>query len=349
MPDVNDETELTGHQEESYAAFVESVYENLLKNIDQRGWEHGLTFSAQDDAWAMCWRERTGIPLNTYRNRWAQLEDWPADETLHFGDVVNRDPYVTAEQREEFLYEREWDNERNVWRGHSATGKGKEKDTSILGKRKLSGLYGGTLRGLINHISAYGQVYLDSYQGRDDTGDDGALHNLLHRIQSGDVTDMESLERAHDQVRYRMEQMSTTDNYLSIMDLPRPKNLLCHEYDTLNLPKKVGEGKYSAIEKLIDQRNLFPDPVKGQGRPFYKGPDYLIAAFHSASLSKEAIEQKLDIVRRSLNEDLELDKEIVKKDPEVTSKRRRLYQAFNVALGNMSPTKRHSRGQSMTT
>ena len=50
----------------------------------------------------------------------------------------------------------------------------------------------------------------------------------------------------------------------------------------------------------------------------------------------------------TLDQTLEEEKETVKHDPEVMSKRRRLFQAFGVALENMSPSKRLSSGLSLT-
>ena len=90
-----------GHNEEqqsTYEDFSKTVYETLLKDVDRRGYEHNITFSAQDDAWEMCWRERTGIPLGAYEARWNRLEDHDADPHFHPGDPWNRDPHVTAAQ-----------------------------------------------------------------------------------------------------------------------------------------------------------------------------------------------------------------------------------------------------------
>ena len=42
------------NQKGTYAEFTRTVHEHLLKDVDRRGYEHGLTFSAQDDAWQMC-------------------------------------------------------------------------------------------------------------------------------------------------------------------------------------------------------------------------------------------------------------------------------------------------------
>lgn len=51
--------------------------------------------------------------------------------------------------------------------------------------QKTSGLYGSTVKGLVNVVCQLIVEHLNSYQGFDDTGDDGALHVLSRMIHSG--------------------------------------------------------------------------------------------------------------------------------------------------------------------
>ncbi|KAL9135963.1 MAG: hypothetical protein Q9175_002826 [Cornicularia normoerica] len=344
----DEDDDFSEKQEEAYAEFTRTVHEHLLKDVDCRGYEHGLTFGAQDDAWSMCWRERTGIPLSKFEERWESLEDWATDVTLHRGDPLNRDPTVTDEQLAEYLQLRD-EAETKETQAVSASWGTSEATGSVLGKWKTSGLYGGTKIGLISMVSKIGAEYLNSYQGFDDTGDDGALHNTVRRIQSGIVTDMHNVERVYKALDYRMTQMSTADRYLEMMDVAPPRGQLCCEYSTNKIIEDVGRYKYSMLIRLIfDREILFPRPIEGQGRPFYKGNHYLIAAFHYSNTPKDVVVAKLDALAAALDHDLEQEKEVVKRDPEVTSKRRKLFQSFGVALGNISPSKRWSRGLSLT-
>ena len=97
--------------------------------------------------------------------------------------------------------------------------------------------------------------------------------------------------------------------------------------------------------KLITDREIiFPDPVVSQGRPFYKGTYYLVAAFHQAKASKKVMIEKLDTLAARLQQEVEDWKEVSKQAPGLTSKRQTLFTSLGVALGNMSPTKRQSRG-----
>lgn len=348
---LGDEDETGDHtedQEETYADFTRTVHEHLLKDVDRRGYEHGLTFGAQDDAWGMCWGERTGIPLGRFEERWDSLENWGKDATLHPGDPLNRDPAVTDEQLAEYLRLRAEAKSKGKKATIESGPEAYEALGSALGKRKRSGLYGGTIRGLVSMVSNLGAEYLNSYQGYDDTADDGGLHNKIRRIQSGEETRIDEIEYAYRRLDYRMTQMSTADNYLRVMDIPAPEGQLCCEYNTKKIREEVEKDKFSVIQRLIfDHKVLFPRPVEGQGRPFYKGMDYLIAAFHYANTSKDDVVKKLDSLMVTLDKILDQEKDMVKRDPEIASKRRKLFQSFGVALGSISPSKRRSRGLSL--
>ena len=346
----DEEKPLTEQQEETYTAFASSVYYSLLNGIDRRGMEHQFSFGAQDDAWGMCWRERTGIPLDHYKNRWDELQDWPKDQTLHPGDPQNRNPNVTREEEAEWAELKAQDKGKNVWdpskMHHRYEAVGSTTGT-ILGKRKTSGLYGGTDTGLEHVVRSLGKQYLDSYKGNDDTGNDGGLHGLLFAIFAGKERDPLRLEEAHQALQYRMEQMTKADEYLEIMDIPPPKGKACHEYDTNKVQAEVGSAFSAMIELVIDREIIFPDPIRSQGRPFYKGDYYLVAAFHHAKASKKVMIEKLDALAARLHQEVEDWKEVSKQAPGLTSKRQKLFTSLGVALGNMSPTKRQSRGMSV--
>ena len=343
--DVDDDP--TEEQTESYAEFTLTVHEHLLKDVDRRGYEHQFTFGTQDDAWAMCWGERTGIPLGRFKERWDSLADWEKDATLHPSDPLNRDPAITDEQLAEYLQLRADAKPRGKEIASRSELGQSEPMGSVLGKRKTSGLYGGTDRGLISMVSEIGTEYLNSYQGFDESGDDGGLHNRLRMIQSGKITNMDSIEATYRALDYRMTQMSTADKYLEMLNIPAPNEQLCCEYDIKKIRTEVGDQKHTAISRLIfDRRVLFPRPVEGQGRPFYKGMDYMIAAFHHAETPNTVVIKKLDDLAATLDRDLEQEKETMKRDPEVTSKRRKLFQSFGIAVGNISPSKRRSIGLS---
>ncbi|KAI4190613.1 MAG: hypothetical protein LQ346_004890 [Caloplaca aetnensis] len=341
--------EETEEQEETYAEFCKTMYETLLKDVDRRGFEHTFIFSAEDDAWGMCWRERTGIPLGAYQARWERLAEYEADPYLHPGDPFNRDPHVTKEQEQDYGRLRAADRGQNFYHGHiGATGGAPGGSKSVLGKRKTSGMYGGSVQALINQVLCLGQQYLESYRGFDNTGNDGALHNRINMIQQGEETDQEEIEKCLRKIQYRMNQMSTADDYLRLMDVPMPFGKACHEFDTRNIHKKIGSDRYDELFRLIvDRKILFPRPLEDQGHSFSKGIHYLMAAFYIAKLKRSTVIEKLDHLVQCVRQDFEYEKAIYKELPEVKSKRQKLYRAYGIALGAISPTKRQSRGKSL--
>ena len=201
--------------------------------------------------------------------------------------------------------------------------------TSWSGERKTSGLNGLPPEAIFNKVTNLGQQYWESYQDNDCTGPDGALHQLLYMIASRQETNPEQLEHAYQQIRYRMEQMSTADSYLISMNVPPPRDLQCCEYDTNHVDDEVKEPKYTMLQDMIAAHPcLFPEPGRQQGHPFWKGGLYLMAAFHHAGLSKGEVHQKIDGLAKGVNEDLERRQEQLRQDENVSVKRQRLRKFY---------------------
>ncbi|KAL8724663.1 MAG: hypothetical protein Q9181_006730, partial [Wetmoreana brouardii] len=84
---------------------------------------------------------------------------------------------------------------------------------------------------------------------------------------------------------------------------------------------------------IFERDLLFPDPIREeQGLLFYKEPFCLAAALHAANLSKKEVETKLAALAAQVDQELEEQKDIVKRDEEVMSKRQRLFQVFGKVL-----------------
>ncbi|KAI4193030.1 MAG: hypothetical protein LQ350_008494, partial [Teloschistes chrysophthalmus] len=227
-------------QEELYGELCSTIYEILLKGIDGRGLEHGITFPliTEDDDWSSLFSQRVGIPIADLQNRWLALPLFRQDDSMPPGPS--------------------------------------EAEDGVLGKPRFSGLYGGEPTGLIRQVCVVGRQYLQSYRGFDDTGDDGSLHNLIRRIISGQEID--EAEPAWAAIQYRMELMSTADYYLTYLQIPPPDDLQCCDFDTTGLITKMGEGKLYKIKRMVwdEHPMLFPGPIRDErGRPFRKGLEYL--------------------------------------------------------------------------
>ncbi|KAL8670333.1 MAG: hypothetical protein Q9168_005120 [Polycauliona sp. 1 TL-2023] len=339
---LQDPPDWTSAQHTSYADFSKAVYESLLCDIDRRGLEHEITFSAQDDAWAMCWGNRTGIPLTVFNSRWAQLEDYPADKTLHPGDPYNRDPTVSEELRREYL--QLWASEKERLKASPTfvmPSAPIEPTGSVLGKRKMSGRYGGNVDSLISTVKTIGADYLKTDPGGEDTANSGGLHHYIGRIIRDEEKDQAIIEKQLRIIQFRMEQLAAADHYLEVMDITPPLELSCSDFDTRTVHKDVPDRKFQWILDQIHAGNLlFPGPMEQQGHELIKGPRYLIIAFHLAKTTDNEITQKLDDLKEVLETELEMQQCLLKRDPEVTSKRQKLFNAFG--WGIMSPRKRRS-------
>lgn len=73
---------MTPVQTETFAELSRTVLGSLY-NVDKRGYEHKVSFKAQDDDWGEHCQARTGIPLTNLEKVWKNLPDWDADWKLH--------------------------------------------------------------------------------------------------------------------------------------------------------------------------------------------------------------------------------------------------------------------------
>jgi hypothetical protein len=67
-----------GAEIETYNEFARTVRETLVTRVDRLGAEHDISFCAQDDNWEAPWSQRTGIPLEDFKARWAKLPTRPS-------------------------------------------------------------------------------------------------------------------------------------------------------------------------------------------------------------------------------------------------------------------------------
>lgn len=312
-------------QDETFAEFSSSVYYTLLKDFDRRGMVHEFTFAAQGDEWSSSYRKLTGIPAANYQERWDQLEDWPKDVNLHPGDPLNRDPYVTEEERADY---------KRLEKEHQAKIDAQPKRYAPVSahgnrKRKFSTFYGGSLEGLANRVN----ILADQYFGgrnpdEDDLTNNLGLHGLLKDIRAGKINELSLIEKAIRALEYRMSQMARADEYLEILRIHVPQR--CCDWKGDNWDVKRPRILYDMIH---EKEVLFPGPVtEAVGRGFGRGLDYLVMALDESGLTLEMIQERLDSLADMLHSNLEEQKDRLKRIPELQSKRRRLYGAFNATM-----------------
>ncbi|KAF4625191.1 hypothetical protein G7Y89_g12977 [Cudoniella acicularis] len=344
-------------QEESYAEFLRTTYDTLFE-LDRRGYEHKFCFKAQDDGWSDNYHLRTGIPLFELKSRWESLEDWAAaDPTLHPGDFLNRDPDVPENLRKEYLeflaMHREEEGAKKGQNTGSDEAKGSvlgKRDASSLGKISLSFEIGGSFKSFQNFVAQAARIYLNSFPGPHDGGDNLALHGLLDSIIKpfpGENITYQMLESARAQLDYRLEIMDKAEKYVEHMGLREPLGQSCHEFNAEEYTcKHQHEKQWIEINENFYRHyssTMFPKPTPVAGRPFYKGSDYVIAAMdcnvNDGRMSLNQCIEALNKLKSHINMEIHAAKEAVKDLPDIRSKRQRVAEAFGKTLRNLSPVR----------
>ncbi|KAL8847978.1 MAG: hypothetical protein Q9221_006994 [Calogaya cf. arnoldii] len=193
-----------------------------------------------------------------------------------------------------------------------------------------------SIEGAISTVKTVGANYLRTDPGGEDTANSGNLHYYIGRIISDEEKDQAIVEEQLRIIQFRMQQLDAADRYLEIIGIPAPNGLSYCEFDTRNVHSMVPHEKHEWIKDQIYEGDLlFPHPTEEQGYQLTKGPRYLNIAFHSAKTGDGEIVEELNDLKEIIEAEVEQQKILLKRDPEVMSKRQKLFKAFN--LGVMSP------------
>ena len=94
----------------TYAALVKVVHDTLVEEVDTQ-LKNEISFSAQDDAWGMEWRAKSGFPLSTFHEKWQTLKMVPqgaaAEGSSHLGSVRISDLVTLSTSQAELKLTRE--------------------------------------------------------------------------------------------------------------------------------------------------------------------------------------------------------------------------------------------------
>lgn len=215
---------------------------------------------------------------------------------------------------------------------HGLTFRATEVQQNITNHIELSTSNKDSKKNLISTISIIGAEHLHSYDGFDDSSDDGGLHNTIRRIPLGEETEKDTVIWAYRALSYRTTEISIADTYILMMEISLSKGLLCNEHDIKNVRKDVGKGKDSILERFIfDRKVLFPRPIMAQGRSFSKDMNYLIAIFHYVDIVIDIAVGKLDELVAILEQNIERERpEMLKRDAEVMAERGKLFRYFDL-------------------
>ncbi|KAI9779312.1 MAG: hypothetical protein M1839_007420 [Geoglossum umbratile] len=249
----------------SFAEFARVIYRTLVDDVDSLGQCHDIGFSAQDDAWETEWRPRSGIPLNTFKERWEMLRSIPIDTA---DSRTNRTPYA----------------------GESRL-LGDQTDIQLS-----EGLRGSiVIRGINRVTQMMAYHYLNSFPGNDHHGTN-AEHGKIRDFLTGKGYPHEA-ETFHPILAYRLHSMELATDYKDYLSLTFP-DCNSHDFDAWlgdicldcrqqGLPGQVAQKRlkyYRDVQSCIGDSEIFDLALPGQGWTYSKPDDYLAAAMCNSNL-----------------------------------------------------------------
>ncbi|MCJ1246590.1 hypothetical protein MMC30_003799 [Trapelia coarctata] len=80
LGELSSEVRETVRSMPTYAELVKVIHDTLLKEVDLRP-NNSISFAAQDDVWDKEWKNRTGIPMSKYQQKWDMLKSVPKGPT----------------------------------------------------------------------------------------------------------------------------------------------------------------------------------------------------------------------------------------------------------------------------
>ena len=235
---------------ETYNEFARTVRETLVTRVDRLGAEHDISFCAQDDNWEAPWSQRTGIPLEDFKGRWAKL---PARPSTMEPSLCNRDPLATTPSTPTLS-----------WR---------------LGR--LGGRFGGTERSQKRFVQQLARDHLSTCPGTWTVGHGPKVGGMLRQFIAGTkYTSAEILTI----LEYRHYMIDLVNRLCADWKIPLPDGKKCFEFFEKEWSARIRSDtpdvleKFVKVTKLIDKVALFPSATKEQGFTFYQARNYLAAA-----------------------------------------------------------------------
>ena len=272
------EEDASEYESSTFAELAHVIHDKLLHEVDVgQGHTHAIRFAAQDDRWSQEWRQRSGIPLWRFKERWDMLKRLPPQQ--------------------------------GIVRGARPAG-GIEAIGSISLEPPIKGSYG--LHPKFNKAQAIMVIrdlaltYLSSFPGLRITGGDKETLVNSQRIMAGEVIQGWQLDRLQQTLTYRLKVMKLATEYKNMLGLEFDD---CHMFDLEEWERCAGitatsKGKapeasgrrwntYQTFGSKVFQAGLFPRPAPGQGWDFDKTWCYLAVAFVEADFDAQTVSDSL--------------------------------------------------------
>ncbi len=272
------EEDASDYESSIFAELAQVIHDTLLHEVDVGlGHTHAIRFAAQDDRWSQEWRQRSGISLSRFKERW---------------DMLKR----LAPQQ-------------GIVRGARPAG-GIEAIASMSLDPPIKGSYG--LHPKFNKAQAImvirdlAHTYLSSFPGLRITGADKETLVTSQRIMAGEVIQAWQLDRLQQALTFRLKVMKLATEYKNMLGLDFDD---CYMFDLEEWEARAGttatsKGKapeapgqpwntYQTFRSKVFQAGLFPRPIPEQGWDFDKTWGYLAVAFMEAGFDAQTVSNAL--------------------------------------------------------
>ncbi|KAF3483579.1 uncharacterized protein GIQ15_02903 [Arthroderma uncinatum] len=295
-PDVSSSP--TKGRSKTFSEFARTLHRLLLTSVDRFGYTHNISFSAQNDDWESHWRKRTGFPLVDFKSKWESLDVVPPRPST----PLNRDPLAEDSTRMD-----------NTTRESTRGQYGSSSSSYLRGLRRLA------------------KRYLQSFPDADSLAPNSMLHqecvDLLAGKREFKSTHLEIIEAT---LQFRMSLGFLANQLVVGCSLPLPQVKFCEEWDPENKFSYEREERDRVFERLL---GLFPSPLREQGvtgwvKPYW----YIVAALMEAGLSPPQLDAKIRQLFEAVHDIKETKADLVRRNPDVQSKRRRLLKSCGVFL-----------------
>ncbi|KAL8754590.1 MAG: hypothetical protein Q9184_005069 [Pyrenodesmia sp. 2 TL-2023] len=277
-PKPTDAIKLEDVKESStFVKLAEVIRQTLITEVDASDREHQVRFASQDDAWGMEWRQRSGIPLATFRQRWQELRQ------------ITSQPSASSDSKTGgFKSDKPGSAVEDEFQGEYGCKKG-------ISRRQA--------RSVVRQLCL---TYLESFPGASNRSSNVSIHSHARDLIQGEQKSDWQIEELQLTLSHRMEMMKWASRYKSMMGLDF---LDCHLFDfdewqrsCVRAGKEKGKQEsdkkfnlFDYCQRIVDKAKLFPDAplIEGHGLllslSYTKSSDYLAVALVESGLGRDAI------------------------------------------------------------
>ncbi|KAL9027603.1 MAG: hypothetical protein Q9196_003893 [Gyalolechia fulgens] len=315
-------------QSSPFAKLAAVIHDTLSNEVDLYGSEHQIRFAAQDDAWSHEWRQRSGIPLGSFRQKWLALRQ------------------VAPQQQ------------HSTEASESRTGRVRSIEPTSSASEGSPGIYGCkkgiTRRQARSVVIQLCYKYLDSFPGLSNRASNTSPHSRARRLINGERLPHGQIEGLQVILTYRMNLMKLATEYklLLKLDFPACESVDVDEYIKGVIDEGRAEGNpqdnkkhkfFHVCNSEVMAAHLFPPQPITTGLPalcWQKQNLYLAAALTESGRSIEDIRAGIAMLADYKENRVQSLRALIADDGKVRDTARLAFSTLGKRLRSSSPRKR---------